>query len=699
MENMFKSELQKRNYSNESHIPKLYSLDPIMIKFIYVIKNNDNFEFESLFKQYGNFNDGNIDVLKAIILDDNFTFLEIILEYLDYKLDNDDILAFACQVSGMSNIIKELLKCRNININAKGGSNNETPLNYLLMDPQNDLINIFLEFNDIDLSIQDINGNTPLQNTIINKKYDIASLLINHKNIKLNNNDINLIFSKGNDSTIINLINIIKDNNYNFNDYFIEVVKRYDISINVLKSLIQYIDINYIDSHKHTAIMYTAILDYVEKLNFILKVKNVDITLTNCIGMNALMLSIKNNNYLCTNLLINYINTFSPENKNIIINQCNFSMESAINIAAKQQDINSFKLLYTLQPNINYKNIFGFTPLLYAIKYDNNDIFELLIDIDDLDINCQDLDGLTPLMYAIKKNNNNFIYKLLEHKNIDLNLMDNRGKNVLGFTIDLLLAIKNKRNLDFVEPPKDYANYPQCFNDLLDISSYDDKINSIFNLIMILLSKDIDVNTFDIYNKNCLIYAIENKISELFTLIINSKNFDHNLQNYMGKTYLMIIFDLFINNNNNKVLDEKFNVNNNDNYNNNNDIYLNYFIQLTNQSKINLNSIDFVGNTILSYVCEKNNIIILDHLLKHNDININMKNYFEETPLMIAIKNKSLITIKKLLKYNVDININNDFIKHLNQSELLLFNKLIENNITMSNEIDKSNITKKGWFF
>ena len=68
-------------------------------------------------------------------------------------------------------------------------------------------------------------------------------------------------------------------------------------------------------------------------------------------------------------------------------------------------DASSFAKLLELGPNINAKDRIGRTALHQACRAGRVEIFELLIDVDGVDIDAITNAGVTPLMMAIESGN------------------------------------------------------------------------------------------------------------------------------------------------------------------------------------------------------------------------------------------------------------------------------------------------------
>lgn len=84
---------------------------------------------------------------------------------------------------------------------------------------------------------------------------------------------------------------------------------------------------------------------------------------------------------------------------------------------------------------INQQDVTGDTPLHVALKNNNYDTVNMLLNFPNIDINAQNQQGNTPLHLAIMKNNNNAIEILLSKK-ADINVKNNNQDNALYTAID-----------------------------------------------------------------------------------------------------------------------------------------------------------------------------------------------------------------------------------------------------------------------
>ena len=166
---------------------------------------------------------------------------------------------------------------------------------------------------------------------------------------------------------------------------------------------------------------------------------------------------------------------------------------------ASNLSVNALHKMLTKNPHlINMTDEKKQTFLSYAIKRNNNQIINLIIDSPLLDLNYHDKNGNTYLHMSIIHQNINLIKRLL-HKNININSQNNDGNTALHFAyyinnIEIINLLKRNKNLDAnienkqgliaenVIPTNDIdkiAGYEVGMN--FDINIYDElKYNNIF---------------------------------------------------------------------------------------------------------------------------------------------------------------------------------------------------------------------------
>lgn len=692
----------------------LDSDDPDMFKFLGTIKSNNTKYLPNLLNLHGNIKDVNgLTPMKIAIVNNNYDAVKIILQHLDYVMDDPSLFAVACEYctdENGFNIINELTKCKNLNVNQKGGCVNEHPLYYLIRNNHKNGVNLLLNFNDIDINHQTNNKQTLLQYVITNGKNELIELIASHKNIQLTPENIETIFNFANNTLIEKVLSNNKldlQNTDKLYDYYFKLVRAYAIKPNVLKYFENYVDVNHKDNSGNTVLFYVIKNNDYEKLNYFLSLPKIDLSVVNANGLSSLMYSVSKNDTEIVKKLFNHIKNYSEDVKKKLSEELTEMNETLLIIASKNNNYDIFEQIYpTLNLNVNHCDYNGYTALYYAISNSNNNIFQKLINDPNIDVNKQDLTGTSLLMHAYVKHHTDFFYQLINHKNININLQDHKGHNIFGSIIYNKYQDKQPSGLSVIpfdqykdlkrQPSNIDGYYPAgCGPALFEqeevttrlqnmINSTTNHTNSMFReqskftncidndntIISALLKKNIDVNTYDVYNSTPLMYIIEHKNHNLFNLLLNYENLDVNFKYNNGKTYLMILFE--------KLVETKCD-----------NTYLSMFLQLLNHSKLNINDTDSNGNTMLFLASGNKEVFVLNHLLKIKGINIDKQNYKKETALSNAVTNELWNHVKILLTYGANQNIDKQLTPEVSQKYTSF---VYEYNSTNKSE-------KKGWFY
>jgi ankyrin repeat protein len=255
---------------------------------------------------------------------------------------------------------------------------------------------------------------------------------------------------------------------------------------------------------------------------------------------------------------------------------------------------NLFKLK-TINDVINDKvDDNGNTLLIYACAYGSILIVKWLLLSKDINVNLPNNNNITPLHVAYQYKHDS-IFKLLVRKNANLNVL---SKDEIKIAKKFLMS-----------DGKIYDNY---------------KFNNITcdNIILPYYYGDGDDTLYDMY-----------KFKEMY--IINRHSNIYNLNN---DNIFKMFNELLLNMNDKSIYHY-------DTY----ETYTKYLNLITLKDIID-NKIDDNGNTLLHYACRFGFSYVVGYLLKFNP-DINIKNKFEKTPIMIASEHNFTNIVNLLLKY------------------------------------------------
>lgn len=166
---------------------------------------------------------------------------------------------------------------------------------------------------------------------------------------------------------------------------------------------------------------------------------------------------------------------------------------------------------------INSKDIYGMTPLMYAVrfskKYSSYNTVNFLIG-KGANINDADNNGETVLMKAIRFSDNDVI-SLLLYYNADINIKNLKGENSFMISIRYYNKIKNL-NLIKKLVPKNIDDNIYLIN---AIKYYNDEYNT--ELIEFLISLGVDINKTDKYGNTALMKCFISNSYNCFNHVID----------------------------------------------------------------------------------------------------------------------------------------------------------------------------------
>ncbi|EOQ98058.1 ankyrin repeat protein [Leptospira wolbachii serovar Codice str. CDC] len=130
--------------------------------------------------------------------------------------------------------------------------------------------------------------------------------------------------------------------------------------------------------------------------------------------------------------VINQINSGFPINQRIIYQN---QESTLLHFAIEKKDINLAKLLIEKGANVNDLDSYGNTALMASIKYDLDELTELILK-SNIDLNIKDKFGESAFTICFSKRNINLrLLDLLLEKGADINVKNTEGENALFILI------------------------------------------------------------------------------------------------------------------------------------------------------------------------------------------------------------------------------------------------------------------------
>eukprot|EP01121_Diplochlamys_sp_Union-15-3_P022365 TRINITY_DN9486_c0_g1_i2.p1 TRINITY_DN9486_c0_g1~~TRINITY_DN9486_c0_g1_i2.p1 ORF type:complete len:546 (-),score=73.68 TRINITY_DN9486_c0_g1_i2:36-1673(-) len=179
--------------------------------------------------------------------------------------------------------------------------------------------------------------------------------------------------------------------------------------IDIVKILIRYgAQINSSNHYGHTP-LHAAAFKSQEKVISALVANEVDVEKQDCEGATALHIAAAKGDVPITLILLNEMETILSVDKDKM---------TPLHYAAMTGHAKSFKCIAEASlahgEDIDSTDIYGFTPLRYAVNNSSEDIVTYICDFMDVDVNRQDLNEETHLGQAVKLGNLNIVNTLLK---------------------------------------------------------------------------------------------------------------------------------------------------------------------------------------------------------------------------------------------------------------------------------------------
>ncbi|MEN3258736.1 ankyrin repeat domain-containing protein [Sodalis endosymbiont of Spalangia cameroni] len=213
---------------------------------------------------------------------------------------------------------------------------------------------------------------------------------------------------------------------------------------------------------------------------------------------------------------------------------------------------------------INKKDIFGWTPLMYAAQGSDPILCEMLLRVEGIDVNLTNIFHQTALRIATAHGSNEVFDRLLQSQDVDVNIADYNGNTAL---------------MECVRQDKNY------------------RLNQLLN------NTNIDINRQNNEHKTALMLAIEHNNTRMFDSLLAADGQDLSLHGWCGETALHKAVKLAVKSGN-----------------------LSYVQELMAKSTDEINATDYDNNTPLHIAAYADEPAIVEQLLTATNINVMLKN-------------------------------------------------------------------------
>ena len=268
--------------------------------------------------------------------------------------------------------------------------------------------------------------------------------------------------------------------------------------------------IDYQNSIGYTALMIACLncktLSSVETIKILLD-NSASLNIKDNNGNTALILSIFKNNNLNSEEAIMYL-----LEKNANVNLKNKYGCTALTYAIKYNHNNIFNMLMLQNPNLYLKDKYKWSYLFYAVYSNNYDMTLKLLQLN-LNVNERNIDSCTPLMYACSISNSYIIAKLLIDNGAYIN-----AKNNINFTALMYVCQYSNENIVrlLLQNNADINIINHNFHNALSISCFHSDNPKIVEL---LINSGADVN-FTLNDNTKIISLLEENDIDIIKILL-----------------------------------------------------------------------------------------------------------------------------------------------------------------------------------
>ena len=344
--------------------------------------------------------------------------------------DRSGSAALHLAVSGKHReIVTALLANDNIDVNAKDGANN-TALHLALNAKDEAIVTTLLEEDSIDVNIKNTRGDTPLHTAVRTGLPNLITPLLAHERIRVN------------------------DLNQNGDTPLLAAVRARQVEVVSLLIRNKSVDVNAKDSANNTALLLAVTSKASAIVTALLAHAKIDVNAKNTAGNAALHLAVENNDRPTVEAILrnarveaNLVETATGEQNTPLhiatLRHINTG-QSYIRVILQLLGHNG------IRPNI--KNRLQDTPLMIAVKEENNTLVSNLLQYTNVDVNTADSRDKTALMYASERGSQGVVQRLL-NRSANPNLQDGKKFTALHYAchygrVEVVRLLLGARGID-----------------------------------------------------------------------------------------------------------------------------------------------------------------------------------------------------------------------------------------------------------
>ncbi|XP_046570127.1 kinase D-interacting substrate of 220 kDa-like [Haliotis rubra] len=298
--------------------------------------------------------------------------------------------------------------------------------------------------------------------------------------------------------------------------------------------------------------------------------------------------------------------------KTININRRDHDNMTPVMIAAGTRHADVYHLLVSEGADVSLTDNKGRDCLMYACERGNVSVVRHLLSLKTININRRDHYDMTPVMMSAG-NRHADVYHLLVSKGADVSFSDNMGRDCLMYACE-------RRNVSIVRhllslKRNNINSRDRCNCTPVAIAAKAGQ-SDVYHL---LVSEGADLSLTDDMGRDCLMYACERGSMSIVRHLLSLKSININRRDRWNKTPVMVAVQA-----------------------GRSDVY-----QLLVSEEADLSLTDNNGRDCLMYACNgddmskwlprtSGNMSIVRHLLSLKTININRRDHWNKTPVMVA---------------------------------------------------------------